>query len=252
MTDILLSGCNGKMGRVITASVAQRDDCRIVAGIDLNTQQLAGYPVFDSPEHVNVKADVIIDFSNPAVLTPLIDYAKANKIPAVIATTGLSEEQVAYLKAATAEIPIFFSANMSLGVSLLLELSKMATRVLGSTFDIEIVEMHHNQKIDAPSGTALMLADGIAEEFDHVMHYEYDRHAKRCKREKNEIGIHAVRGGTIVGEHEVIFAGHDEIVKLSHSARSKEIFATGSINAALYLHGKAAGLYCMADLVAGK
>lgn len=252
MTDILLSGCNGKMGRVITACVAERDDCRIVAGIDLNTQQKAGYPVFDSPEHVNVKADVIIDFSHPSVVSPLLQYAKANKIPAVIATTGLSEEQIASLKAAATEIPIFFSANMSIGVSLLLELAKTATRVLGSSFDIEIVEMHHNQKLDAPSGTALMLADGISAEMDRTMHYEYDRHAKRCKREKNEIGIHAVRGGTIVGEHEIIFAGHDEILKLSHSARSKEIFAVGAVNAAVYLHTKGPGLYCMADLVSEK
>lgn len=250
--DILLSGCNGKMGHVITACVAGRDDCRIVGGIDLNTQQLADYPVFDSQEHVNVGADVIIDFSNPSVVTPLLDYAAIHKIPAVIATTGLSEEQIAHLKETAKSIPVFFSANMSIGVSLLLELSKAATRVLGSSFDIEIVEMHHNQKIDAPSGTALMLADGIAEEFDHTMHYEYDRHSKRSKRDKNEIGIHAVRGGTIVGEHEVIFAGHDEIVKLSHSARSKEIFATGAVNAAIYLYGKEPGLYCMADLVAGK
>lgn len=252
MTDILLSGCNGKMGRVITACVAERDDCQIAGGIDLNTQQLAGYPVFDCPEHVDVKADVIIDFSHPSVVSPLLEYAKANKIPAVIATTGLSEEQTAALKAAAAEIPIFFSANMSIGVSLLLELAKTATRVLGPAFDIEIVEMHHNQKLDAPSGTALMLADGISEEAGRAMHYEYDRHAKRSKREKSEIGIHAVRGGTIVGEHEILFAGHDEIIKLSHSARSKEIFAAGSINAAVYLHTKGPGLYSMADLVADK
>ncbi len=252
MIDILLSGCNGKMGRVITAAVAERDDCRIVAGIDKNTAQEAGFPVFESPEDVTVKADVIIDFSNPSAVLPLLGYACDHTIPAVIATTGLSDEQIGALKQAAERIPIFFSANMSLGVNLLLELSKMAARVLGPSFDIEIVEMHHNQKLDAPSGTALMLADGIAEEFDHPMRYEYDRHAKRCKRDRNEIGIHAVRGGTIVGEHQVLFAGHDELITLSHSARSKEIFATGSINAAIYLHGKPAGLYCMADLVEGK
>lgn len=252
MTDILLSGCNGKMGRVITACVAEREDCRIVAGIDLNTRQLADFPVFASPADVTVKADVIIDFSNPSVVTPLLDYACTHSLPAVVATTGLSEEQVGVIHRAAETIPVFFSANMSLGVNLLVELAKIATRVLGSSFDIEIIEMHHNQKLDAPSGTALMIADQIAQECDRAMHYEYDRHSKRCKRDRNEIGIHAVRGGTIVGEHEVLFAGHDELITLSHSARSKEIFATGSINAAIYLHKKPAGLYSMADLVEGK
>ena len=252
MIDILLSGCNGKMGRVITACVAEREDCRIAAGIDLNTEPTSDFPVFDSPASVSVQADVIIDFSNPAAVIPLLDYACAHSIPAVIATTGLSEEQTDAIRKASEHIPVFFSANMSLGVNLLVELARIATRVLGSSFDIEIVEMHHNQKLDAPSGTALMIADQIAEECGRAMHYEYDRHSKRCKREKNEIGIHAVRGGTVVGEHEILFAGRDELIKISHSARSKEIFAVGSVNAAVYLHSKPAGLYCMADLVEGK
>ena len=251
MIQILLSGAGGKMGQVISRSVSERVDCRIAAGIDRQSAAV-DYLIFEKPSDCDVCCDVIIDFSHPSLLEPLLDYAVSHKVPAVVCTTGLSPEQVDKLKEAADKIPVFFSANMSLGVNLLLELSKVAARVLGSSFDIEIVEMHHNQKLDAPSGTALMLADGISQEVDHAMRYEYDRHSKRCKRDRNEIGIHAVRGGTIVGEHQVIFAGHDEIVTLSHSARSKEIFATGSINAAVYLHGKPAGLYCMADLVEGK
>lgn len=249
MTNILLSGCNGKMGRVITQCVAAREDCRIAAGVDLNPEAGAGYPVYTSPEQFNGHADVIIDFSHPSVVEPLLNYAIKTKTPAVIATTGLAEQQISAVHSACADIPVFFSANMSLGVNLLAELAKIATRLLGDSFDIEIVEKHHNQKIDAPSGTALMLADMVSQELAVQPRYEYDRHSKRCKREKNEIGIHAVRGGTIVGEHEIIFAGHDEIVTVSHSARSKEIFASGSINAALFLTTRQPGLYSMKELV---
>lgn len=252
MKKILLSGCNGHMGKVISACVAEREDCEIVAGLDLNTEATSGYPVYSSIEEIKEEVDVIIDFSHPSVLSSILSYAKAHKTPAVIATTGLSREQVEQIHEAANETPIFFSANMSIGVSLLAELAQKAARVLGSNFDIEIVEMHHNQKIDAPSGTALMLADAISDALDTTPRYEYDRHSKRCKREKNEIGIHAVRGGTIVGEHEILFAGRDEVITLHHSARSKEIFAVGAVNAAVFVSEKSAGLYAMKDFVESK
>ena len=251
MTNILLSGCNGKMGAAVAGCVAARKDCRIVAGIDINTKPSAEFPVLDSAHKFEGKVDVIIDFSHPSVLKDLLKYAVSHKTPAVIATTGLSDVQIDLLHSAAKDIPIFFSANMSLGVSLFKELAQTAARVLGNSFDIEIIEKHHNQKLDAPSGTALMLADAIAEELREKPCYEYDRHLKREKRASNEIGIHAVRGGTITGEHDIIFAGHDEIITLSHSARSKQIFASGAVNAALFIKGKNPGLYSMKELVAG-
>lgn len=252
MLRILLSGCNGAMGKVITNCVAERDDCKIVAGLDVNTADNGKYPIFGSADDINVKADVIIDFSHPSALSGVLKYALSTKTPAVISTTGLSEEQINSLHLASSQIPIFFSANMSLGVSLVSELVKKAASVLGANFDIEIIEAHHNKKIDAPSGTALMLADSVSKGLEYQPVYEYNRHAKREKRTKNEIGIHAVRGGTIVGEHEVIFAGNDEIITVSHSARSKSVFATGSINAALFLANKEPGMYSMKELVAEK
>lgn len=253
MAGILLSGCNGKMGKAVTANVAVTTDAEIIGGIDIYAENLYGYPVYSSPalipEEITKKADVIIDFSNPSALGGLLEYAVKNGIPAVICTTGLNDSQKALIKSAAEKIPVFFSANMSLGVNLVVELAKKATAVLGNDFDIEIVEMHHNQKIDAPSGTALMIADAIKGELDGDTKYEYDRHSKREKRTKNEIGIHAVRGGTITGEHEVIFAGHDEIIKISHSARSKELFATGAVNAAKFICGKSAGMYDMSAML---
>ncbi len=251
MTNILLSGCNGKMGNAVAQCVAAKKDCRIVAGVDTCSSTLTDFPVFASAYDFEGKVDVIIDFSHPSALKDLTEYAVARKTPAVIATTGLDDTQIGMIQSAAEKVPIFFSANMSIGVSLLKELAQTATRVLGSSFDIEIVEMHHNQKLDAPSGTALLLADAIAEELSNQPCYEYDRHLKREKRGKNEIGIHAVRGGTVTGEHEIIFAGHDEIITLSHSARSKQIFACGAVNAALFIESKNAGLYAMKDLVSG-
>lgn len=250
MTRIILSGCMGKMGKAIEACVATRNDCEIVAGVDL-AEGVKEYPVYKSFDLIDksAKADVIIDFSHPSVLASLLDYAAATNTPAVIATTGLTKEQTESIKKHSEKIALFFSANMSLGVSLVCALAKKAAKVLGNGFDIEIVEMHHNQKIDAPSGTALMIADSISEVLDEKPVYEFDRHSKRQKRTKNEIGIHAVRGGTIVGEHEVIFAGNDEVVKISHSAYSKQLFANGSVNAALFLVGKEPGFYSMQDLV---
>ncbi len=249
MKKILLSGCGGKMGRVISSIVSRRDDCVIVAGIDLDTSSGDGFPVFATPAACGVKADVIIDFSHPSVTTPLLLYAQEREIPAVIATTGLGQEQIDVLHAVSERIPIFFTANMSLGVNLMAELCKKATALLGGDFDIEIVEKHHNQKIDAPSGTALMLADAISTALPATPRYEYDRHNRRQKRDKAEIGIHAVRGGTIVGEHEVIFAGRDEVLSITHSAASKEIFAVGAVNAALFLADRPKGLYNMGHLV---
>ena len=248
MTDIILCGANGKMGRVIRDIVSKRDDCRIAAGIDLNTQS-DSFPIYSSFDEIKEDADVIIDFSNPALLNDLLDFAVKKSMPVVIATTGYDESQKKQIEEASRKTSVFFTYNMSLGINLLANLAKKAVQVLGDGFDIEIIEKHHNQKIDAPSGTALMLADAICEELNKPMKYEYDRHSKREKRTKNEIGMHAVRGGTIVGEHEIMFAGRDEIITLSHSARSKEIFAVGAVNAALFLKDKPAGMYSMKEMI---
>lgn len=238
------------MGNAISACISVREDCEIVLGVDINNIS-ADFPVYSSFKEIpeDVKADVIIDFSHPSVLDGLLSYALNTNTPAVIATTGLSNGQIEKIKQASEHIAVFFSANMSLGVNLISELAKKAAKVLSPGFDIEIVEAHHNQKIDAPSGTALMLADSISEVLDNKPVYEFDRHSKRMKRTDNEIGIHSVRGGTIVGEHEIIFAGPDEVIKISHSAFSKQLFATGSVNAAIFLKGKDAGLYSMKNIV---
>lgn len=248
MKKIILCGANGKMGHVIRNIVAADNECEIVAGVDINTES-TDFPIYSEIDSVKESADVIIDFSNPALLNSLLEYSAAKKIPVVIATTGFDDDQKKQIENAATKNGVFFTYNMSLGINLLATLTKKAVDVLGNDFDIEIIEKHHNQKIDAPSGTALMLADAICEEIDKPMKYEYDRHSKREKRSKNEIGMHAVRGGTIVGEHEIIFAGRDEIITLSHSARSKEIFAVGAVNAAKYMVGKGAGLYTMKDLI---
>lgn len=238
------------MGRVIQQLVAGRTDCTIVAGVDLFADSTAAFPAYTNIADVQEEADVIIDFSHPSLLTPILSYAaQKGGIPAVLCTTGYSAEQVEALKTAAQTQPVFYSRNMSLGINLLIELSKKAAKVLGDQFDIEIIEKHHNQKIDAPSGTALMLADAIASVRDGETQYVYDRHAQRKKREKSEIGLHAVRGGTIVGEHEVVFAGNHEVITLSHSAQSKELFATGAVNAAVYMCGKGPGLYDMSDMI---
>lgn len=249
MTKIILSGCFGKMGTYISECVNSKNDCEIVAGVDVNDGS-SDFPVFKSfGEIKNINANVIIDFSHPSVLESLLSYAKANNCAAVICTTGLNDNQIEQINEASKSIPVFFSANMSLGVNLISELAAKAAKVLEGAFDVEIVEMHHNQKIDAPSGTALMLADSISDALSEKPKYEYDRHSKRAKRSKNEIGIHSVRGGTIVGEHEIIFAGLDEVITISHSARSKNLFAVGAVNAAMFICGKPAGFYNMKQLV---
>ncbi len=248
MTDILLVGAGGKMGKFV-AEVANNDsELNVKAGVDKFPTNTA-FPVFKSFGEVDVKADVIIDFSNPTLLDDMLSYAQATKTPIVIATTGYSDAQTEKIKSASKEIPIFFTFNMSIGVNLICSLAKKAAQILGDKFDIEIVEKHHNQKIDAPSGTAIMLANAVNSVFDDEMNYEYDRHSKRQKRTKNEIGIHSVRGGTIVGEHDVIFAGHDEVITISHAAHSKEVFAEGAIKAAKFIIGKKPGLYDMNNIM---
>jgi 4-hydroxy-tetrahydrodipicolinate reductase len=236
------------MGRVIAACIAGRADSEIAAGADVSPFPGVDFPMFTTVTDCTVPVDVIVDFSHPAALASVLEYASQHRVGAVIATTGLSQNQEDEVKRAAESVPVFRSGNMSLGINLLMELIKKAAGVLRD-FDIEIVEAHHNQKLDAPSGTAFMLADAAAFACDSPKSYEYDRHSRRAKRRREEIGIHSVRGGTIVGEHEVIFAGHDEIITLSHSARSKEIFAVGAINAAIFLAGKEPGLYDMSDLV---
>lgn len=249
MTNIAICGANGKMGKNIYNCIKEREDCKAVAGVDIYTEQYADFPIVETPAQLPVKPDVIIDFSNPALLDGLLDYCLSTGTPLVIGSTGYSDEQIAQIKKAAGQIPVFFTFNMSIGINLLVNLAKKAAAVLGDQFDIEIVEKHHNQKIDAPSGTAIMLANAINETLDNSKHYVYDRHSRRQKREKSEIGMHAIRGGTIVGEHDVIFAGQDEVITLSHSAASKAVFAEGAVNAAVYLKDRTPGLYDMQMLV---
>lgn len=255
MSKIILSGALGTMGKAVTACVAKADDMEIIAGIDLKSGNENGYPVFcsfkDIPEDITAAADAVVDFSKPALFEDLLSFCVENSKPVVVATTGLSEEQVIKLKSAAYKLPVFYTANMSIGVNLLIELAKKAAKALGDDFDIEVLEMHHNQKVDAPSGTALMIADAISQELSSEPVYEYDRHSKHEKRPKNEIGLHSIRGGNIVGEHQVIFAGNDEIITLSHSARSKALFANGAVNAVRLIVGRENGLYSMKDIIDG-
>ena len=249
MINIALFGCNGKMGQVISNLLSNDAEARIAFGFDINTEKKNSYPVYDDVNKIQEKADVVIDFSHPALLPSLISYCKENSVGAVIATTGLSEEQIKEIEDLSKKVAVFRSANMSLGINLLISLVKKAAAILEDKFDIEIIEKHHNQKIDAPSGTALMIADEIADTLKNAPQYVYDRHSVRKKRAKNEIGLHAIRGGTIVGEHDVIFAGNDEIIEINHKAMSKEIFAVGSIKAAKYIADKKSGMYSMTELI---
>lgn len=249
MVKIAITGANGKMGKVIANLVAQRENCEVIAGIDLNDTPNGSFPIVKYPAELTEKPDVIIDFSHPSALDDLLSYCTINNVPLVAATTGYTADEIAKIKKTAEQIPIFFTFNMSLGINLLVELGKRAVNVLGGQYDIEIVEKHHNQKKDAPSGTAIMIAEALNGELDNKMKYVYDRHNVRKAREANEIGMHAIRGGTIVGEHDIIFAGHDEVITLSHSAGSKEVFANGSINAAIFLARKESGLYDMSDLL---
>lgn len=249
MTNILIHGCGGKMGRVVAELVKNETGCKVVGGIDPGMPELE-FPVYPSCEACNAEADVIIDFSTAAAIPALLDFARAKKIPVVLCTTALSDETIQLMQKTSKETAVLKSANMSLGVNLLLELVQRAANILAdSGFDIEILEKHHNQKIDAPSGTAMAIADAINQAMDERYHYVYDRSGVRQKREKTEIGIHAVRGGNIVGEHDVIFAGRDEVVELNHRATSREVFAVGAVKAAKFLAGKPAGLYTMKDVL---
>lgn len=249
LTNILLCGANGKMGHVVESVVSQREDLAVTAGIDCNTTPYADFPICAALSDFQGKADVVVDFSHPALLRDLLDYCVRTGTPLVAATTGYTPEQVQAIRDASEKVAIFFTFNLSIGINLLIDLAQRAAAVLGDSFDVEIVEKHHRRKLDAPSGTALMLADAVNQSLGDRCQYEYDRHSRRQSRPANEIGIHSVRGGTIVGEHEVIFAGRDEVLTLSHSAASKEVFAVGAVNAAAFLAGKPAGLYRMKDLL---
>lgn len=250
MTKVLLSGCNGRMGRAISEMCSKNKETCIVAGVDAYAEQKYDYPVYSAFSAISEEADVVIDFSSPQILRDLLAYCTAKKLPVVLCTTGYSEEELMLIEKASSEIPVFRSGNMSLGINVLMMLAKRAAQVLADSFDIEIIERHHNQKLDAPSGTAIMLAESVESALCYESNRVYDRHLVRAKRGRNEIGIHSIRGGTIVGEHEVIFAGENETIELSHSAGSREVFAAGAIRAAIYLAvDKRAGKYNMDDLI---
>ena len=253
MTRVIMHGCNGRMGQMISGLCTADPEIEIVAGVDTYTEQKNDYPVFASIDQCDVAADAIIDFSNASAVDGLLDYCEAKQIPVVLCSTGLSEEQLAKVDEASKKVAVLKSANMSLGINTLMSLLKQAVKVLAPAgFDVEIVEKHHNQKLDAPSGTALALADSINEAMDNRYEYVYDRSDRRAKRDAKELGISAVRGGTIVGEHEVIFAGTDEVIEFKHTAYSRAVFGKGAIQAAKFLHGKAAGYYDMSDVIAAR
>lgn len=250
MVKIIMNGCNGKMGQTITNLVSADDDIEIVAGVDAFNQTANTYPVYKDINECREEADVVVDFSSPEALEGLLSFCKSKNVPCVLCTTGLTEAQVEEVKKASNEVAILRSANMSLGINMLMKLLKEATQILAPAgFDIEIVEKHHNLKKDAPSGTALALADSINEELNNEYEYVFDRSGRAEQRPVKEIGISAVRGGTIPGDHDVIFAGNDEVITFSHRAYSKGVFAKGAIQAAKFLKGKKAGLYNMGDVI---
>ena len=250
MTRIIMHGCNGRMGQVIAGLVGNDADAKIVAGIDLNDSVKNSFPVFSNIDDCDVEADVVIDFASAKAVDSLLSFCERSQMPCVLCSTGLSEEQLKKVEEASKKTAVLKSANMSLGINVLLKLLKEASTVFAPAgYDIEIVEKHHNQKLDAPSGTAIALADSINEVFDNSYEYVYDRSMRREKRPEKEIGISAVRGGTIVGEHDVIFAGTDEVITFSHTAYSRAIFGKGAVAAATFLTGKKAGFYTMADVI---
>lgn len=250
MVKLIMHGCNGQMGQVITKLVAEDDRVTIVAGIDSYTGIPNSYPVFESIKKCDVDGDVIVDFSNAGAVDELLAYCTSNQMPVVLCTTGLSEEQLAAIEQASEKTAVLKSANMSFGVNMLLKLLKdVAKVVVPAGFDIEVVEKHHKRKVDAPSGTAIAMADAMNEALDQQYSYTYDRSQERRRRDPKEIGISAVRGGTIVGEHEVIFAGAEEVIEIKHTAYSRAVFAKGALEAGIYLAGKPAGRYDMSDVI---
>lgn len=251
MLKTIISGCNGRMGQTVSRICEGDSAVKVIAGFDLNPVMLKDFTVYSNPFEYGGAADVVIDFSNPAFLDELLSYCEANRLPIVLCTTGHSEAQLRKIEASSKVIPIFKSANMSIGINLLIDLVKKASKVLGGSFDMEIIERHHKTKVDAPSGTALMLADAAREALPFEPVYVYNRQNVRKERGKNEIGISAIRGGTIVGEHEVIFAGLDEVIEIKHAAYSREVFASGAVAAAKFMAGiKKPGMYNMSDLLA--
>lgn len=251
MTRIIISGANGRMGQAVSALCADKPELQIVAGFDTNAVKSGSFPIYADPLEFGGEADVLIDFSTTAALSGLLNYCVSKKLPCIFCTTGYSEAQLDQIKEASKSIPVFRSGNMSLGINLLTLLVKKASAVLGGDFDIEIVERHHRMKVDAPSGTAFMLADAAASALSAPPEYVFDRHSLRQKRGDNEIGISAVRGGTIVGEHEVVFAGADEVIEFRHAAYSRNVFATGALTAAAFLAKvKEPGMYDMNDALA--
>lgn len=250
MTKIIMHGCNGAMGQMIAGLVAADEDVEIVAGVDINTEQKNDFPVFASIEDCDVKADAVIDFSHISCVEKLLNWCADKNVPVVLCTTGLTDDMMEKVKETAAKTAVLKSANMSLGINMLLKLLKEATAVLAPAgFDIEIVEKHHRRKLDAPSGTALALADSVNEELNNEYEYVFDRSSRREQRPKKEIGISAVRGGTIVGDHDVIFAGEDEVITFSHTAYSRAVFGKGAIQAAKFLKGREPGLYNMSHVI---
>ena len=249
MVGVILHGCNGRMGQMLSELISKDEEMKVVAGIEPSGEAKNDYPVYKSFDELKETADVIIDFSTASAIDSLLDYCEKTHTPLVLCSTGLSEAQLDRVERLAKVSAVLVSANMSLGINVLLKLLKSVTGTLyGNGFDIEIVEKHHNQKLDAPSGTALALADVMKDELDDIS-YNLDRTKVRKKRERNEIGISAVRGGTIVGEHEVIFAGTDEVIEIKHTAYSRAIFAKGAMSAAKFLKGKSAGKYNMSDVI---
>ncbi len=248
---VIISGILGRMGKAVCETIGADPRAEVVCGVDINAAGASlPFPVYQRFEDITEEADVIIDFSNHAAIYDVLGYACSRKIPAVIATTGHTEQETAYIEQCSESVAIFYSRNMSIGINLMIALSKKAASILGGSFDIEIIEEHHNKKLDAPSGTALMIADAVRDTLDSESEYVYDRHLTRKQRSKNEIGIHSLRGGSIVGEHEIVFAGQDEVLRIHHSAFSREVFAKGAVSAAIYVSDKERGYFNMEDMLA--
>ncbi|NLJ66957.1 MAG: 4-hydroxy-tetrahydrodipicolinate reductase [Clostridiales bacterium] len=250
MINIIIHGCNGKMGQVVASMAASQSDIRIVAGIDRYPDAFENpFPVYSSLDECPVECDVVVDFSLPQALPSLLKWAHTQKCALVIATTGFNEKEQQSIEAYSKEIPIFQAANMSIGINLMYQLIQQAAQVLGDSYDIEIIEKHHNEKVDAPSGTAYALANAINEVFLNSKHYIYGRHSKNDMRSPSDMGIHAIRGGTLVGQHTVMFAGKDEVIEIEHTAYSKQIFAVGALRAVRYMANRRPGLYNMKNVL---